>query len=163
MPNKKKTHNDNRLTVCYFCLSKSTRNITPNMHEQIIKLGFTFSLTDLTIPVGICEKCRSKLKRGANLDNKGGSLTIPLLRGQAEKVDCECTICIIGKTKHRKGQNNKENSASKDTNISKICNICFSTLHPGCVHKCNKTTAKLNLLSRAKESNTAEQIASHVV
>lgn len=113
MPNFRKTHDENRLKVCLFCLRRDSRR---NKHkfvkiipygklENIINKHFRYSALDKRLPNAVCDSCRQKLYR-----IKNGSLEIIALpnlkqfhqkqissRGRPIPSNdiCECKLCQI--------------------------------------------------------------------
>ena len=64
MPNSARNHDENRKVVCLVCLKKANENLTMFLEEKIqIVYGQEIKFDDTRVPQGICETCRTTLKK----------------------------------------------------------------------------------------------------
>nr|XP_012558535.2 uncharacterized protein LOC105845381 [Hydra vulgaris] len=173
MPNTAKNHQECRKSVCFLCFSKSKRKLTSNLKERCqIILKEKINFNDDKVPLGICEKCRSCLRR----KESGEDITLPSLykfetiklRPETRDSHCNCLICSIGKLRHN-GQMKIEFAQSSATRtpsltVEKRCSDCFSIIGRGLSHNCTKGTLRNNLVAVVtKDPLASERIAALVV
>ena len=125
----KHNHNDLRRRVCVCCLHPGCQREVPVSLIHAIKSQVVadFDRNDDSLPTGLCEKCRSKLRRNEAVtppnyaDLRSG---FRLKRGEAM---CSCYICCYGRAKDfsRGGQ------TSSTADVFKICSKCFAQVYPG--------------------------------
>ena len=63
MPNHARGHEENRKIVCLTCLKKCIRQIISFQAFQAKLYGINFDLGDARVPQGICDTCRTIMKK----------------------------------------------------------------------------------------------------
>ena len=64
MPNKAKTHDDCRKTVCFLCMRKCSRQVTSFIEGRVQTILATeIDFTDSRVSQGICEPCRVTFRK----------------------------------------------------------------------------------------------------
>ena len=137
MPNNKKSHKDNRASVCLICFSKGMTEGTAiliRIYKFFLK---SFKLSSEHFPNSICSKCRKASERL----EKGDKNTIPSKPYDFSKVKvsiltrnqsfCVCNICEIARTTITPGSTSENKGRIKlgRVNVSspgaiKVCNRC---------------------------------------
>ena len=70
MPNKARTHEDCRKTVCFLCMRKCDRELTDFMIALVLKLVKSdLKFEDERVPRGICNTCHILLEPGTRHRN----------------------------------------------------------------------------------------------
>ena len=173
MPNTAKNHQDCRKTVCFLCFSKCQRELTPFLKEKCQTiLNERIDFSNDKVPLGICEKCRSCLRR----KDSGEHINLPSLynfetikiRPQTRDTQCDCLICSVGKLRNNGQQKTQllQSSAQNtpSSTVQKRCSDCFSIIGRGLPHHCTKGTLRNNLVAVATKDPVAfERVAALVV
>ncbi|XP_047129267.1 uncharacterized protein LOC124809287 [Hydra vulgaris] len=132
---------------------------------------------DERTPIGICEGCRSTLRR--TLDGK--EVVMPRLydfetinvRRPASGLICDCIICQVGQLKlnesHplekvRKMTTSEEKAVNKNSTSDHRCSKCLSVLGKGISHECTEAKFRENMRFLASNDSTvAQQIAASAI
>ena len=175
MAYKRKTHQDCRQSVCFFCFSKCDRHITDLIKERILGTfsGNSIDIKDDRVPLGACNSYRTMIQKHGKGDR---NLPLPklydykklIIRPQTREFDsCNCLICKVA---HLKGHSTKltfsSNQDLKESSSSfdKLCSNCLNGVKRGIAHDCSQATKFENLKKMiATDSRTAEKISSSVI
>lgn len=183
MPNTTKTHEECLKCVCLLCMnkySKDMRVINEGHQEQIRQFMMDgYDPNDPRLPKVICGSCRLALQ-----DYSNGKFTRLInlydhsLLGAPHKLTrlntiCDCIVCnithshcgTIGGAKGSKRKSSGSPASQRPTPI-KVCNCCFTELHPGRKHHCNHTSKfnnLTNIISSTPSFKMSEKIAASVI
>ncbi|XP_065673024.1 uncharacterized protein LOC136090361 [Hydra vulgaris] len=188
MPNKAKTHEECRKSVCFLCMRKGDRELNDFIIGRIHKLLKTdIDFADERVPQAICNACRTLLqKRDAGdmsvslpaIYNFSAIIVKPLTRTSGP---CDCLICQITKLKLNQkhplapkeqnrnldqGESSKPGPSPKSRlqSSEKRCAQCLSILARGFRHSCTIGTRHQNLQALVQSDPVgAEQIASAII
>ena len=61
-PQKKCDHDTNQKKICYFCAHKTSRILNKQAIKEKVST-FDLGCNDTKNPLGICDKCRSNIRR----------------------------------------------------------------------------------------------------
>ena len=156
-----------RASVCVSCLAPAcTHTVTPGkMTDQIRKMIVGDYGPDVeSLPCGICERCRSKLRRTGELVS-GVNYSLLRKRGTfkcypGQENYCECYICVQGRDTQFKG---RPKGAPKPPPVTfTTCAKCLARLLPGHKHDCRVGARVDNVLNNLPP-DVAQQVASKVV
>ena len=167
MPNYARGHEENRKIVCLPCLKKCTRQITSFQAEYLSKIyGINFDLGDARVPQGICNTCRTIMKKR----DEGKEVVLPSLYDfksirvilETRGENCDCLICRIGRLKLN--ENHLDVSRADEKGPTVRSNDCLSPIGKGFPHNCNQSIFRENLKGlAAQDEKVAEQIAVKVI
>ena len=158
----RKDHDAMRQAVCVGCLRPGSQRIVTEASIADVKRAVVsdFDLTDTSLPIGICNSCRSKVKD----PNYQCSLNYGHLRSGFKaqvglEQSCGCYICQAGHSKTF-----KRSSAKPGPKLPlpiTVCPRCFAN-NPPANHKCSLGQRAENVLQMVPES-VSQQVASKVV
>ena len=155
------SHSQLRLSVCCSCQKPGCkRKLTPSLLGAARQFLYKdFDLTDLKLPIGICDSCRGKLSR--NTDPKTAPTYSHWIADSVFGHDpCRCYICFFARSK--KNLNGKPpEKPSKDSQVT-ICRTCFCQVTSGLHHECLLSNRVRNLLLLVPP-DVVQQLASHVI
>ena len=149
MPNFSKNHEDCRKSVCVLCLKKCSRELTQFLVEKILKHFHTsLDLTDTRVPRGICDSCRTILRR----KDEGKDVNLPTLfpfssikvRPPTRDQGCNCLICQVGHLKLNEKSPVDYSKPVEDCTPQR-CGDCLSLVGRGLPHQCTPFTFRENL------------------
>ena len=161
MPKQCYNHDELRRRVCVGCLRPGCERVVPEHYIGAIKSQVfkDFDPNDDSFPNGLCDKCRSKLRRNQVITDPPNYANLQfgfrLKRGEAM---CSCYICCYGRAKDfsRGGQ------SSSTADVLKICSKCFAQVYVGMNHECFLGHRTDNLLSWLP-SDVVQQLAATVI
>ena len=188
MPNKAKSHEDCRKSVCVLCLKKGDRELSDFIKGRIHKLvKININFADERVPLAICNNCRTILQKR---DAGDMSVSLPAIYNFSSIVlkpmtrtsgSCDCLICQIGKLKLNQkhplapkeptrnldqGESSKPGPSPNPRfqSSEKRCTQCLSIIGRGFRHSCTIGTRHQNLQALVQSDSVgAEQIASTII
>ena len=103
MPNAKKTHDECRRNVCFFCLMKSDRQLNSGIIEFVRTLVPNYDRIKEYLPAGYCRNCSSKRSRNIELPSQNYNQIYSVLSKVKDlrSSHCTCFICEISRAKHK--------------------------------------------------------------
>ena len=191
MPNLKKTHEENRRSVCIGCLGKASLDVLSPEIRRLVTVHFypDFEAKESYLPSGICNTCYTKLlSQGRSYqrslpkpvryhDLAQSIRNMPITTRKSAGFDCTCEICRIGSSKQKvitspfapskaiEKADVKKGRPSLDSKPEKdlpCCQKCLTTLGKGIDHICNKSIRHKNLLDRMSPRGL-EQLATEAI
>ena len=99
MPKDRKTHEENRRNVCFFCISKTDRQLTSGVMELVISLVPNYNSIKDFLPLGFCGSCSGKRRRNKELpfqDYNQIYSTLSKVKDLRSET-CNCFVCQIAK------------------------------------------------------------------
>ncbi|PAA90668.1 hypothetical protein BOX15_Mlig012066g1 [Macrostomum lignano] len=192
MPTTKKTHNENRQSLCLLCLRRASALISScsNFESVAADLFQDYEAVRHFLPEGVCQGCRRVLSSLRSLTPRA----LPP-RPDYEKIiadmkslppatrsrpDCNCQLCEMARGNHHKGSDPKtpyttgparappgrprERSPAPAEGATAVlsCSYCHSPVGRGKQHKCN-STAKVTNIEQTVSPRTREMLASNCI
>ena len=178
MPTYAKTHEDCRMSVCFYCLCKADRQLTDG-HKTFIQenLFEKFRKYADLLPSGTCGRCRKNFSLKLDMRRIDYEELICLLENikpaTRNSPQCPCKICLVGRSDlkqvQKKAFEKKIRGRPRSSSFSppkppkkSLCTVCFCEYGPGLPHPCGKEE-KLKNLEKTLSPNTQEQLASIII
>ena len=177
MPDTPKTHEECRLSVCFFCLCKADRQLSDGNKKFISDNLFSkFEKYHDILPNGTCGTCRKKLSLKQDMKkidyDELLSLLLSIRPATRNSPNCPCKICEVGRSGLRytqkkampeKKKAGRPRSSSPSPARKKLCSECFTEVGPGLAHNCGSRREKLKNLQVSLSPNTQSQLASKFI